>query len=78
MRKGYGVMIIEVKDWDLGLYELDDKKHWILKQNRAVLKSPIQQVIKYKENLFELHIDTLLENFLAMCQYVTQKGSPCI
>lgn len=51
MRKGYGVMIIEVKDWDLGLYELDDKKHWILKQNRAVLKSPIQQVIKYKENL---------------------------
>ena len=61
MRKGYGVMIIEVKDWDLGLYELDDKKHWILKQNRAVLKSPIQQVIKYKENLFELHIDTLLE-----------------
>jgi hypothetical protein len=61
MRKGYGVMIIEVKDWDLGLYELDDKKHWILKQNRSVLKSPVQQALKYKDNLFELHIDTLLE-----------------
>jgi len=61
MRKGYGVLIIEVKDWDLDLYKLDDKKHWILKGNNAVLKSPIQQVLKYKENLYELHIDTFLE-----------------
>lgn len=61
MRKGYGVMIIEVKDWNLDLYELDEKKNWILKKNRAVLKSPLQQVLKYKDNLYELHIDTLLE-----------------
>ncbi|OAV66952.1 Superfamily I DNA and RNA helicase [Bacteroidales bacterium Barb6] len=61
MRKGYGVLIIEVKDWDINLYELDEKKHWKLKTESAILKSPIQQVFKYKNNLFELHIDTLLE-----------------
>jgi len=61
MRKGCGVMIIEVKDWNFELYELDERKNWILKENRAVLKSPIQQVLKYKDNLYELHIDTLLE-----------------
>lgn len=61
MRKDYGILIIEVKDWNLDLYELDDKKNWILKENKAVLKSPIQQVLKYKDNLYELHIDTLLE-----------------
>jgi hypothetical protein len=61
MRKGYGVLIIEVKDWNFDLYELDEKRNWVLKENRAVLKSPIQQVFKYKDNLYELHIDTLLE-----------------
>ena len=30
MRRGGGVMIIEVKDWDLDLYTIDDKKHWHL------------------------------------------------
>ncbi|MDH8701257.1 hypothetical protein M2138_000598 [Dysgonomonadaceae bacterium PH5-43] len=61
MRKGYGVMIVEVKDWNLDLYRLNEKKHWILGQNNSVIKSPIQQVLKYKDNLFELHIESLLE-----------------
>lgn len=62
MRKGQGVMIIEVKDWDLNLYELDEKKHWRLKSDsKAFPLSPIQQVLKYKDNLFELHIENLLE-----------------
>lgn len=51
MRKNYGVLIIEVNDWDLSLYELNDKKHW----------KPIKQVLKYKENLFKLHIENLFE-----------------
>lgn len=29
MRKGYGVMVIEVKDWYLSNYKLDDKKKWL-------------------------------------------------
>lgn len=59
MRKGGGVMIIEVKDWDLSLYTIDDRKHWHLKfpQNQgeanAYIKSSVDQAYKYKENLFE-------------------------
>lgn len=67
MQKGGGVMIIEVKDWDLDLYTVDEKRHWHLKhpkndgEARAKLCSPVQQVFKYKENFFELHIPGLLE-----------------
>ena len=46
MRRGYGVMIIEVKDWNLNNFELDDKKHWIYIPNRSRVKSPIDQVKK--------------------------------
>ncbi|TLX72836.1 nuclease [Labilibacter sediminis] len=62
MRKSYGVLVIEVKDYNLDLYELDDRKNFIIKSNRAnTYKSPISQVLKYKDNFFELHIDKLLE-----------------
>lgn len=62
MRKGYGVMVIEVKDYNLDLYELDDRKNFVIKSNKAkTYKSPISQVLKYKDNLYELHIDKLLE-----------------
>lgn len=63
MKKGQGVFIIEVKDYNLGNYELDEKKNWKVK-NRTHdynIKSPISQVLKYKDNLFELHIENLLE-----------------
>lgn len=68
MQKGGGVLIIEVKDWDLDLYQLDEKKHWHLKhpkndgEARAFIKSPIDQVGMYKENLYNLHVERLLEN----------------
>lgn len=61
MRKGYGVMVIEVKDWNLTNYKLDDKKKWIFLPNNAVTKSPIDQVLKYKNNLYDLHIKDLLQ-----------------
>lgn len=64
MREGNGVMIIEVKDWNLNNFLLNEKKKWIYKPNNAVVKSPIQQVLKYKQNLFELHIDKLLEKHI--------------
>lgn len=51
MRKGYGVMIIEVKDWNLANFKLDDKKKWVFIPNNSVVKSPLDQVIKYKSNL---------------------------
>ncbi len=62
MRKNYRVMIIEVKDWDLESYKIDNNKKWRLKHNNAIIKSPIAQVKTYKDNLYNLHIENLLEN----------------
>ena len=61
MRKGGGVLIIEVKDWELASYHLDYRKRWFVNYNNALIKSPISQVLKYKENMYDLHIQNLLE-----------------
>ena len=61
VRKNAGVMIIEVKDWKFQHYELNDKKRWKIKKNGAITKSPIDQVFQYKENMFNLHLENLLE-----------------
>lgn len=62
VRKRHGVLIIEVKDWNLDAYRLDERKHWILKDNSSTrVSSPIEQVLKYKENLYTLHLDELFE-----------------
>lgn len=69
MRKNYGVMIIEVKDWELSHYYLDERRKWRLKQNNAHLKSPIDQVLTYKENMYNLHIENLLEKKIKNFKY---------
>ncbi len=63
MKKRQGVLIIEVKDYRLENYELDERKNWKVKNrtHEYNIKSPISQALKYKENLFELHIENLLE-----------------
>ena len=61
MREGNGVLIIEVKDWNLDNFTLNEKKKWVYTPNGSVVKSPIDQVLKYKNNLFDLHVDKLLE-----------------
>lgn len=61
MRKGYGVMVIEVKDWNLTNFKLDNKRKWVYMPNNAVTKSPIDQVFKYKNNLYDLHVKDLLQ-----------------
>lgn len=64
LRKGHGVLIIEVKDWILSHHHIDERKKWHVVNPHngedSVEKSPIDQVLKYKENLFDLHIDSLL------------------
>lgn len=60
MKKGQGVMIIEVKDWNLDNFYLDERRKWRYKNNDSVVKSPIDQVLKYKKNLFDLHVEDLL------------------
>ena len=69
MRKNYGVMIIEVKNWELSHYYIDERKNWRLKQNDAYLKSPINQVLRYKENMYNLHIENLLEKKIKNFKY---------
>ena len=59
LRKTSGLLIIEVKDWDIANYKVDDKGRWSLLDGTKI-KSPLSQVLRYKENLFSLHIDDLL------------------
>lgn len=70
MRKEGGILIIEVKDWDLKHYELNERRKWKVKgQPKAFLKSPIDQVLQYKENLYNLHIENLLEKKIKNFKY---------
>jgi hypothetical protein len=60
LKKNGGAVIIEVKDWKLDNYYIDENTDWYLKKNDCKLKSPLSQVKSYKDNLFNLHIDSLL------------------
>lgn len=60
MRRGSGVLLIEVKDWNLEHYYTDADTNWHLKKNYIRIKSPLNQVDSYKWNLFYLHIEELL------------------
>ncbi len=61
MRKGSGVLIIEVKDWNLNHYYIDEKTKWRLKKDSTPIKSPFNQVENYKSNLFHLHLEELFK-----------------
>lgn len=55
MRKGYGIMIIQVNEWEIN----DDR----ITPPRNIL-SPIKQVKRYRANLYDLHVDKLLASTL--------------
>lgn len=59
MRKGSGVLFVEVKDWNLIHYYVDNKTKWRLLKDNTFIKSPLNQVENYKLNLYNLHIDEL-------------------
>lgn len=59
MRKGSGVLLIEVKDWNLDHYYVDDRTKWRLVKDDTYIKSPLNQVETYKDNLFQLHSEEL-------------------
>ena len=65
IKEGVGVIIIEVKDWDLSCYRVDAKNQWRLNVNNVPKKSPFAQVFSYKQNLFEVHTNGLLEKSMA-------------
>ena len=60
LKKNCGVIIVEVKDWVLDYYYIDDETDWHLKKNNVKIMSPLSQVTNYKNNLFDLHIEKLL------------------
>jgi hypothetical protein len=61
LRKGSGLLIIEVKDWELSNFQCNSKTNWELKSDGTVLKSPLNQVDKYKSNLFKIHSEVLFQ-----------------
>lgn len=61
LRKNFGVLIIEVKDWNLKSYTIENN-NWELKKDKIQIKSPIDQVKAYKDNLYNLSIPSLLHS----------------
>lgn len=63
MRKGGGVLIIEVKDWNLAHYYIDNFGDWRLRENNAYITSPFLQVEIYKNKLQNMNYRFLYEKF---------------
>lgn len=60
VRKGGGDMIFEVKDWDLNNYNIDSQGRWkVIANNSTNYKKTLNQVLRYKENLYNIHVDEL-------------------
>lgn len=59
LRENHGALIIEVKDYRLDSYELDERRNWKVKGQKFNIKLPLNQIVQYKENLFDLHIEYL-------------------
>jgi superfamily I DNA/RNA helicase len=61
LRRYSGAMIIEVKDWNIDNYHVDNTGAWLLKSNGTIIRSPISQVMTYKGHIIDLHVAGLLE-----------------
>lgn len=61
MRRGVGVVIVEVKEWNLSSYKVDEKNQWRESAGNHIIRSPFKQVFGYKLNMFNLHINGLAE-----------------
>ena len=64
MRKNYGILIIEVKDWNLDAYEFADDWTWTVKGTDSHLKSPLEQAKFYKDLFYDTYSRTLAEENL--------------
>ncbi|HEJ1948277.1 nuclease-related domain-containing DEAD/DEAH box helicase [Pseudomonas aeruginosa] len=64
LNKDRGVVVVEVKDWDLDNYTISSDNKWSLKSNGHIIKSPFEQVFSYKKNFFDVHVNGLLEKLV--------------
>lgn len=63
MHRERGLLIIEVKDWDLAHYCVDADNRWSLRHrvHPYALRSPAAQAFHYKQTFFKMHVNGLLE-----------------
>lgn len=61
VREKYGVVILGVKEWELQDYYVDESGNFRKKKDFNVFKSPFKQVKEYKNNLYDLHSESLLK-----------------
>lgn len=70
LRKKYGAVIIEVKDWELGSYRIDESGKWYVKKDNGPIKEcPLKQVVNYKNGMYDWHIEGLLEQKILNKKY---------
>ncbi len=62
LKKNIGVIIIEVKDWNSSSYYINENNKWFINSTNKPIQSPYKQVFNYKDNMFSLHINGILEN----------------
>ncbi|ADD67458.1 conserved hypothetical protein [Denitrovibrio acetiphilus DSM 12809] len=60
LQKDVGLTIIEVKDWNLNLYDARTGKDWNIKSNGKIIRSPLQQLDTYRRNFFEIYVNDIL------------------
>ena len=77
LKEDAGILIFEVKDWNLDNYFIDDKGDWFLLKNKAKITSPVEQVNSYRNDMINLHIEGLLEKALTEKRYYSIVNS-CI
>jgi hypothetical protein len=70
VRENYGVLIIEISELHFRDFFLDKKRKWHHAENGEQFKSPIEKVLQYKENIFELHVEHLLEKKIKDVRYM--------
>ena len=63
LKKNYGAIIIEVKDWDLSYYSIDQYNHWSVEKSKDLLGTIISSINGYGEKLTLINTQKLLINF---------------
>ncbi len=61
LKRNCGAFVLEIKDWNLGCYNVSSQNKWKIRHDRSnkKIKSPQDQVFHYKKNLYNLHLSVL-------------------
>ena len=61
LKEGVSIFVIEVKDYNLSNYQVDNYNKWSVKsaQGTSRIASPQSQAFTYKKNMYQLHLPVL-------------------